>query len=1325
MFIGELPRRDQLQPEQARIVGRVVAEAGAATTADRIILVQGVAGSGKTTIALSILRELATDHAERLVGPDAITPVLVTYGRRLVASCAQLLERALRTEGPDAVERLGKLNDLPAESSTREIGKLSVFSFTELCRHLVQDDGSTYLGDEECIDLLRRLCCRRRFELLPDQVFGIISAFLKGHRKIRGLTIPELKSMLDSSDMRLLRTQREHLLNVSQKLLGEYSSKLGRRRDRADLADFLCRQLVQEEVDYRLLRETSSETLHAGVLGQSNAALRRQLTWLSRLLADLSDVPCLRNQVDQLLNVAERKAWQLTGDEWVRTQAVITAAVSRYGMRATPLYEAVGRRLRNPVFLVDEVQDLGETELDALVRTWFHLERSPASALVMFGDINQTMTPTGFSWERVIQILHEAADGVNTKLDFGSSLGFVSADVRERVGHSFLSLPNNYRSSEEVAAFAQQMMIAVSKAQQGHWGAQLIERLLRNVVDPRATLPVQIEDDYERTPAHARKPAVIVGAPNLLREALHRVMAPAADNASEGLLVILVGSEGFAPLPGRGGRFDAEMAGLPIAFIPLLGAKGLEFPGVVVAGLPTSVQENDAVDPEIVAQWYTAITRARIRLLVYLSPAEYEVIRRAGWAPLDEYTVPPDQLDLRLQEVGQVQLSEAAYLKSGDYYLQLFRQSNHEQWLRAAIRAFQAANDQAAVRTARVEGARSLEELKRFERAREYYRECDDTDGEVRCRLAMGSPEDVGAAVSLAERLYSIGDKAGALSAMSQIWRHTQASEHGLRAFDIAKEQGQLEAAWRIAAVMMEGRADNLGALAELAQKEEPGLAFRCLWEAGLVLRASALLEESNRGERYGAVRAAWERCEDLPDARRAIILFVDRVAKEVEPAAGARYYLEAMGNPVQAAAVLRGFVTRQLELICELGVFRSRRPLQQWFRIGYRRWLDKARSTPGSSAEFRRRIADLASIAPREDALLQLAGSERDRVEALVPALVREWQLLPRTVEEAKRWIRTTVRAVHLLSGFTQVPISSREQLERLLAGLEKMTPEHFAILDDVLDLLPEIAVDLARGVSDGRATLTGRRSDEENQVVAAKIHHTYFNEPWYRKPILDDFLVSLWGKDFRAAVRCHAEVGRPERAMERVALESSRWPDAVAILFPNSVAEQQAAMGKLTEMAKRGTPTVVEKRRRPATSSVEETTPTAPSVPEKRAPQRKTAGDLSAAPEPSGDRAPDRSPAIAPPSALLAEAAAIINGMRDALASLELAREDLVLRDEYCRDLEVAARRWGQARPAAAQLVADGLPLSERLLGNRHDALLSVKRLIAPDRAGDTSKP
>ena len=111
MYIVDLPDKESLEPEQENIIDRATAP----DLYDPIMLIQGVAGSGKSTIALSILRAFLTSNKE--VIEQGTTPVMITYNNALVSDGHDKLVKAINKElGVERIPQLNKAEDIESKN---------------------------------------------------------------------------------------------------------------------------------------------------------------------------------------------------------------------------------------------------------------------------------------------------------------------------------------------------------------------------------------------------------------------------------------------------------------------------------------------------------------------------------------------------------------------------------------------------------------------------------------------------------------------------------------------------------------------------------------------------------------------------------------------------------------------------------------------------------------------------------------------------------------------------------------------------------------------------------------------------------------------------------------------------------------------------------------------------------------------------------------------------------------------------------------------------------------------------------------------------------
>src|SRR5205085_2701344 len=151
---------EKLEPEQITVRDRITSVA----RSWEVILVQGVAGSGKTTVALHAIRDFILGNQQAM---DAgMTPVYVTQNPNLVGACRELLER----ESEQFKERIAPRGKLRS-------GKLNILTMAELFEQLDprMDNTRELLGDDGSLEIVTDLIARRgsgRTALLPSQAYA-------------------------------------------------------------------------------------------------------------------------------------------------------------------------------------------------------------------------------------------------------------------------------------------------------------------------------------------------------------------------------------------------------------------------------------------------------------------------------------------------------------------------------------------------------------------------------------------------------------------------------------------------------------------------------------------------------------------------------------------------------------------------------------------------------------------------------------------------------------------------------------------------------------------------------------------------------------------------------------------------------------------------------------------------------------------------------------------------------------------------------------------------------------------------------------------------
>lgn len=1305
MQIGRLPEHSKLELEQQYIIERVSAGAQARRLSDQVLLIQGVAGSGKTTIALSVLRDFLENRQFYLQGNDALTPVLITYSDRLVESCHELLSDALSRSAENAQR---DSRHFIAPPNTWEEGKVSLFSFTEFCRQFLPVEArELFLSDRQAVAILRRLASARNSTLLAEQIFGLITAFLKGHPDIRNRSEQELQELLPKLGM--LTAQKQHIIEVRQYILKEYDERLQSKRDRADLAEYILRMLRERETQLQRIKGLTGDGLRTQLL-KRDRTVRSALGWLVELLDGMADIPTLTAEMiswRETVNRSLDRADMISNSNWAQILTGVDAAVKQYGFRDQMFRHAPLSRIRNPVLLIDEVQDLSEPELATLVHLWFHQERNIGSRLLVTGDINQTITPTGFSWEKLVRIVQEAAHGVGERLGFEEGLAFRNAE-EQPLNYPFLFLPNNYRTTTQIAEFAHDMMTSVIANQRVNWGDQAAQQLERNIVSHRRTLPIQIEQEITNTPQHELEPVIMEGEYSALAAALGRIRPNSQVvpiGAADRLIVLL----------GREGALDESLIkDRPIALLPLGAAKGLEFKGVVIAGLPTPTSDAERLDPDLLAQWYMAVTRSRIRLLMFLSTAELNAIREAGWNPPKSRIAPLGELDRHLEWVGHVKMEAPAASATGEYYLKKFRSTGDESWLGEAIRLFQAADDYDAVQLAREEGAARLESEGLLAAAREHYRALGNVLGEIRCLLGERDPRKFALAVELAEHQARLRAFDTAFVAFQSLWENTKDPRYAELTVANALDSGRLSEAEQYAMMLTSSPTPRrlwLLKVAAAAKAKDPARAFRCAAAAEEETLATESLERMRAEGRFDLIDDLHKVVAYDVDsfAHRIAALYTEGLAKEADKIPAFRCYIGLLRRPLEAAVMLRDFVDLKQKELYELGAFHAFGVISEWYRDGYQRWLARLRKdAPDALLGDTARLFSLASTG---GALLDLSPANRDSVQNLVPRLLRNWQDLPTVRSEAIQWTRDVLRSISLIEPYAPIDDVRRASVEKLRSALatveEGRASNIFAALDEFDHVLPDLAYRFAKEAGHHRFEHPLRTTEGGNHTVVARILREYERSFWAKKREVDQYLELVWTTNWRHAMNVYRDLGMTPRALERLHQRPlADWQDGVSILYPTSMHQQREALDHLRAG---GGPVVTRRGRTEGPFSAQEqeerrgTAATGHDVKEPLA-------DVSQPTRQSGSSGHDaESSTTANPGSLHKLLGQTIHRVQRIKASGPSARK----RDALMQELLVAQRKLGEGQNSLAMmLLTEAFNSVAQLLGPADPDILALAR-------------
>ncbi len=625
---------------------------------------------------------------------------------------------------------------------------------------------------------------------------------------------------------------------------------------------------------------------------------------------------------------------------------------------------------------------------------------------------------------------------------------------------------------------------------------------------------------------------------------------------------------------GREGALDESLIkDRPIALLPLGAVKGLEFKGVVIAGLPTPAYDAERLDPDLLAQWYMAATRSRIRLLLFLSSAELTSIRKAGWNPPKSRIAPLGELDRHLEWVGHVKMEAPAASATGEYYLKKFRSTGDESWLGEAIRLFHAAGDFDAVKLAHEEGATRLESDGLLAAAREHYRALEDVLGEIRCLLGERDPRKLELAVELAERQARARAFDDAFVAFRSIWENTKDPRYAELTVANALDSNRLSEAEQFAMMLTSSssvRHQWLLKVAAATRAKDPARAFRCAAAAEEATIATDSLERMRTEGRFDLIDdllgVAAHDGESF--AHRIAALYTERVAKEADKIAAFRCYVGLLRRPLEAAVMLRDYVDLRQNELYEFGAFHAFGVISEWYRDGYQRWLARLRKeAPEALMGDASRLFSLASTG---SALLDLTPAARDMVQNLVPRLLRNWQDLPMVRAEAVQWTRDVLRAVSLIEPYSPIDDVHRASVEKLKSALatveEGRASNIFAALDGFDYVLPDLAYRFAKEAGHHRFEHPSRRTEGGNHTAVARILREYERSFWAKKREVDQYLEYLWTSNWRHAMNVYRDLGMTQRALDRLHPRSQAdWQEGVSILYPASMTQQREAIEHL----------------------------------------------------------------------------------------------------------------------------------------------------------------
>lgn len=705
-----------LMPEQLEVLTKATIPG----LPSECIYVQGVAGSGKTTIALHIVKNLGRDNQHR-PKDQKLTIVFLTYNRRLTEYCGNTLKGV-----PEIVE-------IMAEDGELETGCINVMTIQDFFRlALSEEDLERTVEDEECISKIGEISENRGIhELLPSQIFALISTFLRGKPELVDLSIDDLDSKIREEYCRSTHYQMygDSLLNIRKRLLGTYEDWKDDRLDRSSVA-FQFRRLLNEAekklIKLETLDTTSVRTASRIKLGDQDSHLFELMQWLQGVIKNYQSLDAIESSACRFYELFNDK--HMSKGDLDALIGSIHNWIPKFGLRSEPLWDKVIKNLDNPVIIVDEVQDLSEIECENLISLWFQLPRNQTSRLMLLGDLNQQMTPSGFEWSNIIGLYKQKQNIFHDN--------HPSPDKPEE-------LNNNYRTTVEIARAASSMVNQVAIKS---FSPEISKRYLENSIDPELTLPINLQEKLLQLEEEDLIPKLIIGDKKTFEEALlqyltkinqSKVNTESQDQILSTVIITEHASQLDALIEQEENQFVLDF----IEVIPVLSCKGLEFDRCILYGL--SIKENGDIEADLLSKWYTSFTRAKLQLLIYLNSEEIDYIQRSGWRdrPLDTL-IEQKNLDIKdtinaLMRIGTTEIDEEGHWRLGEINLAKFLgsrdESYNESYLEKSLRHFREGGWNDGYLNAAWEGAERFKKQGNFIKAADYYLLAESIVDHVNC----------------------------------------------------------------------------------------------------------------------------------------------------------------------------------------------------------------------------------------------------------------------------------------------------------------------------------------------------------------------------------------------------------------------------------------------------------------------------------------------------------------------------------------------------------------------------------------------------------------
>jgi len=1189
----------ELEPEQ-EIVLNLITEPWSQR---EFVIVQGVAGSGKTTIALHALKHLAESY-RRLLDDKQVTPTLVTYNEYLVRFCRQVL---------------GEFDTVAAylaEPGLPQSGKINILTFRELCSFLIDDETkSNLLSDNECINIVAEISARRGIiELLPSQIYALITAFLKGRPDFRNLTYSELEERLALESI-FYNIYRQTLLMVKRFVEGEYDTHIGHSYDRADLSLQILQNLQENEARLDLMKQISAEDLRRSTrrtLGDNDRKYTDLVAWLKRFFADLERFATLEREVKEFLSILSGR--NINEPTWRSIQDRVVALARKFGLRGTKAFQTLGQHVVHPLIIVDETQDLSQVECNILISLWFHLQRKdPHSRLVFLGDLNQQMMPTGFRWEEVIDLIRVQCQRYGYGLErFNPNLGFVEEEHNRTT--PFRKLMNNYRTTEEVARFAYEMMESVARQ---NLSGRALRYCLKNVIHPERTLPIQISDVYNGTASEDRIPRIIVVEQdhfiNGLKKYLSRLDLEKQTDEDGRVIVIAADDSRITEMV----KEDATLLSR-FTYYPLLSCKGLEFMGCAIFGLPTKGGERLELD--ILGQWYTVCTRPRLREILFVDQEQLDYLKKSGWQEIPPDTAliidaaevsdkdPDEFVAESLARISIAHLYPEAMRVAGEAYLLRFINTVNEAFLLESITYYESGDWHEEANNARRQGAQVFERHAQYDRAVRWYLEIGESLAVVRCaKLRIDqlreSEEDIAnfeierltmLAGKQIQQLESQGDFSLAAAGWEILEEFDKATSSAIRAEELDRAERNVEKVSeedkklellkqiissyiglaRVTVIPMFIDSEKLKRAEQLVERlpdaerssffqriarqylqgseEQWPNAYRVLYYAEDSKGAQNLANQWERTRKYRALAEGYIMTKD----NEQLNLLGDRLKRSIEFEAAAHCF-ERLENIHEAADCwMKAYYHWSDRAHGLLGIRIEDSPTR-WFMIGFRNWVDHVWNQRSCYKVTQETLELIFRLIPRTGRIERLNSEQAEM-------LVRNTTVVRDQLLKSREWKRALRKFVEDLEGRVQecrlyeqnTTIRLRWAKDALEMELDPMRLENLQqwILDDIIGQFQSRAESTVEGV------LTTDVPDREVKAAVG----------WYKicgnKQRALDYIDRLWNRRreelMLVAVKCWRDTGEQNKARERIdALSLPKYANLVFTAYDSLYSDDQSA--------------------------------------------------------------------------------------------------------------------------------------------------------------------